>query len=286
MNKFSLNLSILVSAALLVCFHYFAKPKLSETDVEEIAHDMSSSIQWRGQIAPDFDIQTTEKKQFRLSDNVGKKMIVLNFFATWCQPCRSEMPELNEYFNNHKAESFLLVGIDAEEDLDRVDAFLHELKINFPVGIDTGPIEKRYGVTAFPTTVVIGVDGRIQFYEAGALANADVAFSNLLQANLDLLKVGRVISGDDYRVQAQKHPALPPVQSGTTADSAQPKLSPRAQHILARMDCPCGCDSKVNQCTCNTSKQIQKALATEDFGNKSDDEIIKALNKRFCPGAM
>ncbi len=52
------------------------------------------------------------------------------------------------------------------------------------------------------------------------------------------------------------------------------------------MDCPCGCDDKVKACSCNTSKKIKKALADDRFTDKSDDEIIKALNKRFCSGAM
>src|SRR5712664_1559340 len=69
-------------------------------------------------------------------------------------------------------------GIDTEEKQDRVDAFLHDLKIDFPAGVDAGPIQKQYGVSAFPTTVLIGVDGKVQFYETGALANAEVAFDN------------------------------------------------------------------------------------------------------------
>jgi hypothetical protein len=58
--------------------------------------------------------------------------------------------------------------------------FLKDLKIDFLAGIDDGAIQKQYGVSAFPTTVLIGVDGKVQFYESGALANADVAFNNLL----------------------------------------------------------------------------------------------------------
>jgi len=280
MNKTVLNSSIILAGALLGVFHYFAKPRVSEADVREIAQNMTSSTQWRGQIAPDFELKTNRSDTFRLSDNVGKKLIVLNFFATWCDPCRAEVPELDHYFNEHKSEPFLLLGIDSEETPEKVNAFLSDLKVDFPVGIDSGPIEKQYGVTAFPTTVVIGVDGRVQFYEAGALANADVAFDNLLRQNQELLKAGHVISADNYRLLAQKQPALPTLKTSDRDEAI--KLSPRAQQLAARMVCPCGCDNKVQECHCDTSKRIQKALATEDFGNKSDDEIIKSLNKRFC----
>ena len=64
------------------------------------------------------------------------------------------------------------------------------------------------------------------------------------------------------------------------------KLDPRGTRIVARMDCPCGCEKKVQGCTCATSKNIKKTLASEDFKDKPDDEIVKALNKRFCSGAM
>jgi hypothetical protein len=152
--------------------------------------------------------------------------------------------------------------------------------VSFPVGIDTGPIEKQYGVTAYPTTVVIGVDGRVQFYEAGALANADVAFDNLLHKNKDLLNAGRAISSGEYKTLAGQQPTLPTLRADDSDDGL--RLSARAQRIAAKMGCPCGCDSKVKDCQCDTSKKIEKALATEDFGSKSDDEIIRSLNKRFC----
>src|SRR5438105_4758344 len=134
---------------------------------------MSARVEWQGQIAPDFDLTTTRGGHFRLSENVGHKIIVLNFFATWCAPCRAEMPELNRYFNLHKSESFLLIGIDAEEKQDRVDAFLDELKVDFCAGVDGGPIRTMYAVDSFLTTVPIGMASEVQFYETGAIANAE-----------------------------------------------------------------------------------------------------------------
>jgi peroxiredoxin len=287
MNKPLLNISIALTGILLGILNFVLKPAPDEKLLQQYAQNMTNSTEWQGRIAPDFELKTTRGERFQLSENVGKKIIVLNFFATWCGPCREEMPELNTYFNAHKAESFLLLGIDAEEKQDRVDAFLGDLKIDFPAGVDAGPIQKQYGVSAFPTTVVIGVDGKVQFYESGALANAEVAFDNLLSKNRQLLQSGQVISPEEYRLQAQKQPALPVRQSTEkpTADEDD-KLDPRGKRIVARMDCPCGCDKKVQGCTCSTSKNIKKALTSEDFKDKSDDEIVKALNKRFCSGAM
>jgi thiol-disulfide isomerase/thioredoxin len=282
-----LYVAITLAGIGLGIFHYKLKPAPSDKDLREYAQTMSGGAEWRNQIAPDFELKTTSGEDFKLSENVGKKIIVLNFFATWCGPCREEMPELNRYFNDHKSESFLLVGIDSEEKQDRVDGFLKDLKIDFPAGIDDGPIQKQYGVTAFPTTVLIGVDGKVQFYESGALANADVAFSNLLAKNRQLMDAGQVISPQDYRLLAQKQTALPVAkgQEKSTSDE-EAKLDSRGTRIVARMDCPCGCEKKVQICTCNTSKKIKTALASEDYKDQPDDEIVKSLNKRFCSGAM
>ncbi len=284
MNKPLISAAILLSGISLGAFHYKLKESPSDREISSNAQGMRDSTQWRGLTAPDFELRTTNGDHFKLSDNIGKKMIVLNFFATWCGPCRAEMPELNRYFNQHKSEPFLLLAIDAEEKQDQVDGFFHELKLDFPVGIDQGPIQKQYGVSSFPTTVVIGVDGKVQFYESGALANADVAFDRFLKVNRDLIQLGRGITPEAY--QAQKTPYLPSRQTEPKAVDDTYKLDERGKRIVAHMDCPCGCDQKVQGCTCNTSNNIKKALANEDFKNQPDAEIMKALNKRFCTGAM
>ncbi len=278
---------MIASGLLLGFVHYKLKPAPTNTEISNQARSMIGYTEWRGQIAPDFETKTLDGATFRLSENVGKKIIVLNFFATWCGPCRAEMPELNRYFNAHKSESFLLLGIDSEEQPDRVQDFLHELKVDFPAGIDSGPIQRNYGVNSFPTTVVIGVDGKVQFYETGSLANADVAFDKLLQANLDQIKLGRGISADAYRREAQLHPSLPLNQPQTKKSEEEAyKFDERGKRIVAHMDCPCGCDKKVQACTCNTSNHIKKALVSEDFKDQPDDAIVKSLNKRFCSGDM
>lgn len=287
MSKPLLNASILLTGIILGVLHYKLKPGLNEKAVNEYAQDMSNSIEWQGQIAPDFELKTVNGEQFRLADNIGKKVIVLNFFATWCGPCREEMPELNRYASEHKGDGFLLVGIDAEEKQDRVEEFLKELKVDFPVVIDEGDLQKRYAVSSFPTSVLIGVDGKVQFYETGALVNAEVAFDNLLAQNRGLMTSGKVISAEDYRLQAQKQQALPAHRiEAKSAPEEEYKFDERGTRIVARMDCPCGCEKKVKICACNTSTKIKKALTTEDFKDQPDDQIVKSLNKRFCSEGM
>ena len=287
MNRTFLYVAMVVSAAALGFFHYKIKPKPDNKLVENYANTLRNQEQWRGQIAPDFELTYTDGQRFHLADAVGKKIVVLNFFATWCEPCRAETPELNQYYTKEKDRDFILVGIDSAETPELVTDYLHDLKIDFPVGIDQGPIEKQYGVRSFPTTVLIGVNGRVQFYETGSIANAEVAFDNLLVENRRQLQAGEVISPADYSREALAHPALPsvrPEQDVLVVDTA--KLDARGARIAAAMDCPCGCDKKVEKCTCATSRNIKTALGKEDFKDQSDAVIVKSLNKRFCQGPM
>lgn len=294
MNTRPLVASILLSGTLVAFLNYKLKPGLDEKQLGQMTQVFSNTAMWQGQIAPDFELVTIHGDRFQLSENIGKKVVVLNFFATWCGPCRAEMPELNRYFDEHQSEAVLL-GIDSDERQSLVESFLDELKLDFPVGIDPGAIQKQYSVSAFPTTVVIGVDGRIQFYEAGGLSNPEVAFDSLLRVNRNLLDLGKAISPEDYRRQSKAHPSLPvrpsastkpasTENSSSTADNGNPQLDARGQRIAARMGCPCGCAQTVSACACSTSKNIKKALATEDFRNTPDDQIIRGLNNRFCVG--
>jgi thiol-disulfide isomerase/thioredoxin len=286
-NKNTLAIAIALSGIVLGILHYKLKPVVDDKQVQQLAQNFAHSTAWRGQVAPDFGIRTISGENFQLADNVGKKVIVLNFFATWCGPCRAEMPELNRYFNGNKDHSFLLLGIDSHEDQSTVGDFLSDLKIDFPTAIDAGPIEKQYGVTSFPTTVLIGVDGKVQFYESGALANAEVAFDNLLDENRQLMQSGKVISTEAYKLEARKQPSLPLTPADpVVSNDEESKLTPRANDIAARMDCTCGCDKKVHACNCNASTKIKKALATENIEGKSDADVIKSLNKRYCMESM
>ena len=280
-------MAIAVSVVLLGIFHFKLKPVPDEKDLKRSARSIRGQIEWQGRIAPDFELTMLDGEKFRLADNIGKKVIVLNFFATWCGPCRAEMPELNRYANQHQAENFMIVGIDIEETPEKVQGFLKELKVDFPAGIDRGPIQKQYAVEAYPTTVVIGVDGKLESYETGQIVNAEVAFDEFLKKNRELMQAGKIISREEYLVQAEK--ALPVKAPRTYAEDEkdkEPKLDERGTRIAAKMPCPCGCSDKVEKCTCRTSSNIKKALANEDFGKKPDDEIMNSLNKRFCMGAM
>jgi peroxiredoxin len=278
-----------LSAAALLSAHIAIKPGLREQRAQAAARTrLGEASEWPGRQAPDFQLTLEDGSTFRLSDHIGREIVVLNFFATWCVPCRDEMPELQRYADRAVAGSrpFLLVGIDAREPADQVARFVGDLSVRFPIGIDSsGALLREYGITAYPTTVVIGADGRVKLYQTGAIRNADVAFSSVVPAELNAL------AGDDRG----RETAAPPVKSpGATRSGFTPPdavsadgLSGRARAIAEAMPCPCGCDHlRVAACSCQTAKAINAKLRGGVDASLSDGQIMEQLNKEFCMKGM
>lgn len=108
----------------------------------------------------EFQASSIDGESFNLEDLRGK-FVVLSFWATWCMPCRAEIPILNSVFEELHDEGLVILGITAEEQ-SVVQDFLKDRAVSYPVIIDEyGSITNRYGVRAFPTLVMIDRDGRI-----------------------------------------------------------------------------------------------------------------------------
>jgi thiol-disulfide isomerase/thioredoxin len=271
-----------VLACILLAFHFIAKKQPVAAEAEGMFNASKEPAQWHGKTAPDFEIDLLSGDKFVSADQVGKKVIVLNFFATWCGPCREELPELNRYYDKHREEQFILIGINAEESQQKVGDFMQEFNVKFPVSIDKdGGIQKLFGVRGFPTTVLIGADGTIQIYEVGPVMNADVAFDALYKAGTDMIKAGKGIERETYLAKSkQAKDALP--KGPEKVEDDKYKLEGRSKVIAEKMYCPCGCSDILNNCTCKTAGNIKEKLKTYEFADGTDDEVIKELNKEFC----
>lgn len=113
--------------------------------------------------APDFELKTLDGKQAKLSDYRGKK-ILLNFWATWCPPCKEEMPAMEKFHQKAGSDVVILaVNIDPEND---VKAFAKEMGVTFPILLDSqqakNPVNEKYQVLSIPTTYFIDKDGIIR----------------------------------------------------------------------------------------------------------------------------
>lgn len=114
--------------------------------------------------APDFALETIEEDTVRLRDHRGD-VVVLNFWATWCSPCRYEIPGFIELQRQYADQSLQFVGVALQRGagVDRVRRYAEHMEINYPVGADDGTISEKYGsVQRLPTTFVIGPDGEIR----------------------------------------------------------------------------------------------------------------------------
>ncbi|MCG6553731.1 MAG: redoxin domain-containing protein [Candidatus Magnetominusculus sp. LBB02] len=115
-----------------------------------------------GQPAPDFTLQSTDGSDVALSSYKGK-VILLNFWATWCTPCRDEMPSMNKLYMKYKDKGLVIIAVSTDDSIKAVERFLSTCHVDFPVLIDHGmKVSKRqYRINAQPATFLIGKDGKV-----------------------------------------------------------------------------------------------------------------------------
>lgn len=116
-----------------------------------------------GKPAPDFTLKTIDGKTLRLSDFRGKAVVV-NFWATWCQPCKIEMPWFVELQKQYGPSGLQILGISADEDttVDELTKFSKDLGVNYPVLLGREDVEHAYGGIQFlPVTIYVDRDGNV-----------------------------------------------------------------------------------------------------------------------------
>jgi peroxiredoxin len=120
-----------------------------------------ASVPVVGAPAPDFTLLTPEGEVVRLSDLRGQ-IVLLNFWATWCEPCRNEMPLLNSRYERNRERGFVVLGVNFDESAAEVQAFAGELQISFPLLLDPGAeVQRMYRVRGYPSTFVVDREGRL-----------------------------------------------------------------------------------------------------------------------------
>ena len=130
----------------------------------------------RGKLAPQFTLKTTDGKTVSLADYKGKAVLV-NFWATWCAPCKLEMPWLIDLQKQYAGQGFTVLGVSEDDPpFTGVAAFAQKMGINYPVLLADDAISKAYGgVDYLPTSYYIGRDGKIVVETAGILSKDEMA---------------------------------------------------------------------------------------------------------------
>jgi len=135
---------------------------ISRTNPSAVAADLSTAAQ-KGFLVPDFETQTLSGETIRLSDLHGKA-VILNLWASWCPPCREEMPVLEKIYSEYRQQGLVVLGMHmtAQDSREAAADFVAEYGFNFPVPLDpSGDISRLFRVQALPTTYFIGADGII-----------------------------------------------------------------------------------------------------------------------------
>jgi thiol-disulfide isomerase/thioredoxin len=134
-----------------------------------------------GGVAPDFTLQTVDGAPVRLSDLKGKP-VWINFWATWCVPCREEMPAMQELYDQYHDRGLAILAVNMEEDAPTVRRWIDSGGYGFTFVLDAdGQQTKRYNVTAAPTSYFVGPDGVIHDLKLGQISR------NEMVAKLDKL---------------------------------------------------------------------------------------------------
>jgi peroxiredoxin len=120
-----------------------------------------------GQPAPDFALKSSTGENLRLSEYRGD-VVMINFWATWCGPCRQEMPLLDELYSRYQRVGFNLLGVNIDDDSSRAMNMISELGVSFPVLFDSRKeVSKLYDVDAMPVTVLVDREGNVRYIHEG-----------------------------------------------------------------------------------------------------------------------
>ncbi|GER66063.1 thiol-disulfide oxidoreductase ResA [Weizmannia acidilactici] len=115
-----------------------------------------------GDQAPDFVLKDLNGKTYRLSDYKGRG-VFLNFWGTWCDPCKKEMPYMNELYQTYKQKGVEILAVHVKDTRFLVDQFVKQYGLDFPVLIDkNGDVQNAYNIDPLPTTVLIAPDGKVK----------------------------------------------------------------------------------------------------------------------------
>ena len=117
--------------------------------------------------APDFTLKSNSGENIRLSELRGE-VVLINFWASWCGPCRQEMPILSELHDKYKAMGFTVLGVNVEENSSAARKLLKDMPVSFPVLFDNdSSVSKQYDVAAMPSTVLVDRNGDMRYLHRG-----------------------------------------------------------------------------------------------------------------------
>ena len=148
------------------------------------ATSLAASGGLTGQAAPDFALKSSTGENLRLSEYRGD-VVMINFWATWCGPCRQEMPLLDELYSRYQRVGFSLLGVNIDDDSRKAMNMVSELGVSFPVLFDNRKeVSKMYEVDAMPVTVILDREGTVRHVHQGYKPGYEVKYLDQIRSLL------------------------------------------------------------------------------------------------------
>lgn len=176
MNQLRKNLIAILVLIGLVAYGGYDYFKKSPSETIQITKSENKQLRTgilKGQLAPDFVLTDLKGTTVQLSDFKGK-IVLVNFWATWCPPCQVEMPHMQNIFQDFKAKDVVILGVNmtlTEENLEDVQTFVNEQQLTFPIVMDEkSDVVQTYQVVAYPTTYLLDTEGVILEKFQGAIS--------------------------------------------------------------------------------------------------------------------
>ena len=197
--------------------------------------------------APEFKMSTLDGKPLSLAD-YKSKVILLNFWATWCGPCRMEIPDLVELQNKYKDQLQIIGLVVDDDDEDAVKKFAEKFGINYPVAMAPNELRMEYGgIPALPTSFVLDGEGRVVQKHEGLRDPVlyEVEIRSLLGLPIGNVKVETFEdTGQVFLKHADRATQLP----GVDLSKLTPEQKTLALHKFNAESCNCGCQYTLAQC--------------------------------------
>ncbi|MFY9511132.1 MAG: TlpA disulfide reductase family protein [Rubrivivax sp.] len=131
--------------------------------------------------APDFTLKALDGKNLRLAEQRGS-VVLVNFWASWCGPCKVEMPHLNKLYDKYRSAGFTMLGVNVDEDPRTASGAAAKLAVRFPVLFDADKrVSRLYDVQSMPATVLIDRDGRVRYLHRGYREGMEEAYDKQIR---------------------------------------------------------------------------------------------------------
>jgi cytochrome c biogenesis protein CcmG/thiol:disulfide interchange protein DsbE len=250
-----------LASLLLLCLPIFAPAQQDNEPVIRFVRNPDP--------APDFKLTSLDGKPLTLADFQGK-VVILNFWATWCGPCRAEVPDLVALQERYK-DHLQIIGLDVDDDdTAEIQKYVKETGIDYPVAMTPDDLRVQYGgIPALPTTFILDTEGRVVQKHVGY--TDPELYETEIRALLGLPIMAKVETFEDKGEVFLKHADRATELPGVDLSKLSPEQKKIALHRFNADSCTCGCKYTLAQCrvwdsACAVSKAATEKIIAEVSG--------------------